>query len=121
VAANVRTRRFKVIDALPTCVYRASDRVENEPWVSRIEEASDRLDLGTEARSNARDLFLAHVPESERSKRAVAAASVYAGALIAGEERSQSAVADAMDVTRLSIQSRWKELLEDAGFRPPSW
>lgn len=102
-------------------MYRASDRVDNEPWVARIEEASDRLGLGTEARSNATDLFLTHVPEAERSKSAVAAASVYAGALIAGEQRSQSAVADAMGVTRLSVQSHWKELLEDAGFRPPTW
>jgi transcription initiation factor TFIIIB Brf1 subunit/transcription initiation factor TFIIB len=102
-------------------MYRASDRVQHEQWVAEIEDASDRLGLGTQARSNATDLFLAHVPESERSKKAVAAASVYAGALIAGEERSQSAVADAMDVTRLSVQSRWKDLLEDSGFRPPTW
>jgi transcription initiation factor TFIIIB Brf1 subunit/transcription initiation factor TFIIB len=102
-------------------MYRASDRVQHEAWVARIEDASDRLDLGTEARTNATDLFLAHVPEAERSKRAVAAASVYAGALIAGEERSQTAVAEAMGVTRLSVQSRWKELLEESGFRPPTW
>jgi transcription initiation factor TFIIIB Brf1 subunit/transcription initiation factor TFIIB len=51
----------------------------------------------------------------------VAAASLYAGALIAGEERSQGAVADAMDVTRLSVQNRWKELLQESGFQPPEW
>jgi transcription initiation factor TFIIIB Brf1 subunit/transcription initiation factor TFIIB len=67
------------------------------------------------------DLFLSHVPDADRSKPAVAAASLYAGALVAGEERSQSAVADAMDVTRLSVQTRWKDLLRDAGFEPPSW
>ncbi|MGM0590155.1 MAG: transcription initiation factor IIB family protein [Halobacteriota archaeon] len=102
-------------------MYRARDRVDNAEWLRRLDEASDRLELGSNARSTATDLFLSHVPKSERSKPAVAAASLYAGALIAGEERSQTAVADAMDVTRLTIQQRWKELLEDAGFRPPGW
>ena len=102
-------------------MYRARDQVDNEEWLAAIDRASDSLELGSEARSNATDLFLTHVPDADRSKPATAAASLYAGALIAGEERSQTAVADAMGVTRLSIQKRWKGLLEDAGFRPPSW
>jgi transcription initiation factor TFIIIB Brf1 subunit/transcription initiation factor TFIIB len=102
-------------------MYSARDRVDNEEWLARIEEGADRLDLGSETRSYAEDMFLSQMPDSDRSKRAVAAASLYAGALIAGEERSQSAVADAMDVTRLSVQQHWKEVLEDAGFRPPTW
>lgn len=102
-------------------MYRARDQVDNEEWLAEIDRASDSLDLGSEARSNATDLFLSHIPDSERSKPATAAASLYAGALIAGNERSQSAVADVMGVTRLSVQKRWKELLQDAGFRPPSW
>lgn len=102
-------------------MYRARDRVDNEEWLARIDRAADRLDVGAEARSNATDLFLSRVPEIDRSKPAVAAASLYAGALIAGDERSQSAVAEAMDVTRLSVQQRWKGILSDAGFRPPGW
>ena len=100
-------------------MYRARDRVDNEEWVARVTRAADGLDLGSEARSNAVDLFLSNVPDEERSKPAVAAASLYAGALIAGEERSQGSVAAAMDVTRLSVQGRWKALLEESGFRPP--
>ncbi|WP_435067185.1 transcription initiation factor IIB family protein [Haloplanus sp. C73] len=102
-------------------MYRARDRVDNEEWVSRLTRAADGLDLGSEARSNAVDLFLSNVPDEERSKPAIAAASLYAGALIAGDERSQSAVASAMDVTRLSVQNHWKSLLEASGFRPPEW
>ena len=102
-------------------MYRARDQIDNEEWLARIDHAADSLGLGHESRSYATDLFLSHVPELTRSKPAVAAASLYAGALIAGEERSQTAVADAMGVTRLSVQSRWKDLMEDAGFRPPSW
>jgi transcription initiation factor TFIIIB Brf1 subunit/transcription initiation factor TFIIB len=102
-------------------MYRARDRVENEEWLARIDRAADRLDLGSEARSVAVDLFLSHVPDAERSKPAVAAASLYAGSLIVGEQRSQSRVAATMDVARLSIQTRWKDLLRDAGFQPPEW
>ncbi|MFC7070317.1 transcription initiation factor IIB family protein [Halobaculum lipolyticum] len=102
-------------------MYRASDEVENEEWLGRLRRAAESLDLSPEARSNATDLFLSGVPEEDRSKPAMAAASLYAGALIAGDERAQTAVADAMDVTRLSVQQHWKDVLEDAGFRPPTW
>lgn len=102
-------------------MYSARDRVQQEEWLARIQEAADTLELGSDARTTAEDLFLSNVPEADRSKPAVAAAALYAGALIASEERSQTAVADAMGVTRFSVQSKWKPLLEEAGFRTPSW
>ncbi|MEF8800818.1 MAG: transcription initiation factor IIB family protein [Halolamina sp.] len=102
-------------------MYSARDRVEQEKWLVRIQDAADALELGSDARTTAEDLFLSNVPEADRSKPAVAAAALYAGALIASEERSQTAVAEAMGVTRLSVQSKWKPLLEEAGFRTPSW
>ncbi|RLM72583.1 transcription initiation factor IIB family protein [Halorubrum sp. Atlit-26R] len=102
-------------------MYRASDRVDNEAWIELVEEACVSLDLDEETRSTAVDLFLSRAPEDDRGKRVAAAASLYAAGLIRGEERSQSAVADAMDVSRLSVQKRWKPILEDAGFSPPSW
>ncbi len=102
-------------------MYSAREQVENQPWLDRIESAADELDVGQEGRTTASELFLSHIPAEERSKPAVAAASLYAGALIAGEERSQQAVADAMDVSRLSVHSRWKSLLESAGFQAPTW
>jgi len=109
-------------------VYRARDHVENERWLAEIEESADRLELDTAARSRATDLFLSTVTEwddpDERdadSRRAVVAASLYAGSLIEGDQRSQSQVADAVGVARLTIQQRWKGLLEEAGLQPPSW
>lgn len=109
-------------------MYRASDRLENDEWLGELDRAAERLDLDTEARSFATDLFLSAVsadntsPVTEdRSKRAALAASLYAGSLIAGEQRSQGAVADAVGVARLTIQKRWKDLLEDAGLQPPGW
>ena len=109
-------------------MYRARDHVENERWLAEIEESADRLELDTAARSRATDLFLSTVTEwddpDERdadSRRAVVAASLYAGSLIEGDQRSQSEVADTVGVARLTIQQRWKELLEEAGLEAPSW
>jgi len=102
-------------------MYRARDAVDNEEWLASLDDAASELDLGDEARSTATDLFLSSMPEADRSKRAALAASLYAGSLIAGEERSQSAVADAVGASRLAVQERWKDLLRDAGFEPPTW
>ncbi|MBX0293899.1 cyclin family protein [Haloarcula nitratireducens] len=102
-------------------MYRASDRVEHDEWLSEIEATAETLDLGTQARSHAVDLFLSTLPDEERSKRASMAASLYVGALVAGEERSQTAVADAADVSRLTVQKRWKELIESVGLEAPDW
>jgi transcription initiation factor TFIIIB Brf1 subunit/transcription initiation factor TFIIB len=102
-------------------VYRARDQVANERWLADLRDAADLLDLSAEARERAIDLFLSAVPSEDRSKRAVLAASLYAGALIAGDRRSQNAVADAAGVSRLTIQKRWKPLLKEAGLEPPTW
>jgi len=102
-------------------MYRARDRLEHSDWLDRLDKAGADLDLDESTRSTAGELFLTHVPDADRSKPAVAAASLYAAALISGEERSQPAVAEVLDVSRISIQSRWKEIMADAGFQPPNW
>jgi transcription initiation factor TFIIIB Brf1 subunit/transcription initiation factor TFIIB len=102
-------------------VYRARDAVENEEWLAELDEAADTLDLAPAARERAADLFLTTVPEAERSKRAAVAASLYAGGLIAGDRRSQRAVAEAVGVARLTVQQRWRPLLREAGLDPPAW
>lgn len=102
-------------------MHSAHDRVEHEAWLEELEQIADRLDLSSEARSYAGDLFLTDVPESDRSKRAVLAASIYAGSLVASDGRTQGTVAEAAGVSRLSIQQRWKDLLETAGLEPPRW
>jgi transcription initiation factor TFIIIB Brf1 subunit/transcription initiation factor TFIIB len=108
-------------DGVGAGVYRASDEVENEQWLRDLEAAADRLALGEDARSRAMDLFLSTVPDADRSKQATLAASLYVGGLVAGDRRSQGAVADAVGVSRLSVQQRWKDLLEEAGLEAPSW
>jgi transcription initiation factor TFIIIB Brf1 subunit/transcription initiation factor TFIIB len=102
-------------------MYRAgAERAEAET-LAALDRVAERLELSGEARSVAQELFLSERPTSERSKDAHLAASVYAGSLIAGDQRSQVAVAEAADVSRLTIQARWRELLEKAGFETPSW
>jgi len=103
-------------------MYRASDRREHEEWLDDLEAAADTLDLESTARSRAVDLFLTSMPvDEDRSKQAVLAASLYVGALVSGQERSQRVVADATGVSRLTIQQRWKPLLEEAGLDAPDW
>jgi transcription initiation factor TFIIIB Brf1 subunit/transcription initiation factor TFIIB len=102
-------------------MYSARDQVENERWLADLDAAGDRLDLGSAARSRAVDLFLSTVPDDERSKPASLAAALYVGALIEGDRRSQGDVADAVGVSRLSVQQNWKDLIEEAGLRKPGW
>ena len=102
-------------------MYRARDQLANEEWIEAIEAVADHLDLNETARSRATDVFLSNLPDEQRSKRAVLAASVYVGALLAGDRRSQSVVAEAADVSRLTVQQRWKDLLEESGFDAPEW
>lgn len=102
-------------------MYRASDEREHDRWLAELDQAADRLDLSGAARSRAADLFLSTVPEGDRSKPASVAAALYVGALVEGDRRSQAAVADAVGVARLTVQQRWKDLLEEAGLEPPRW
>jgi transcription initiation factor TFIIIB Brf1 subunit/transcription initiation factor TFIIB len=112
---------FKNQGLLRRGVYRASDRVENEAYVEELQEICERLDLDSATRTTAIDLFLSTTPDGDRSKPPAIAASVYAASLLEGHERSQTTVAEAADVSRLSVQQRWKDVLEGAGFQPPTW
>jgi len=102
-------------------VYSAKDRRDNAEWIEAIEAAAATLELDDESRSVAVDLFLSDVPDAERSKPAAVAASVYAATLIAGDGRTQTDVADAVGVSRISVQQRWRQRLESAGLEPPAW
>jgi transcription initiation factor TFIIIB Brf1 subunit/transcription initiation factor TFIIB len=102
-------------------MYRARDERDNAEWLTDLETAADRLGLGTDARSCARDVFLSGVPQQDRSKPATVAAALYVGTLVAGDQRSQGDVADAVGVSRLAVQQRWKGLLESAGLDAPEW
>jgi len=102
-------------------VHSARDRRDNAKWLDALEEAAAELELEDRAHSIAADLFLSDVPENDRSKPAALAASLYAATLIAGDERPQTAAAEAVGVSRISVQQRWRERLAAAGMEPPTW
>ena len=102
-------------------VHRASDRVDQAAWLEELEAAAEALEFDPSTATMAADLYLSAVPEADRSKPAQIAASLYAASLIDGDGRTQTAVADAVGVSRLVIQSRWKDVLRSAGFEPPEW
>lgn len=102
-------------------MYRARDQVDHAEWLGTLDVAADRLDLVDRARSVAVDLFLTDPPHEDRSKPAAIAASLYAASLVAGDERPQTAVAEAVGVSRIAVQNRWKDRLEAAGFDAPEW
>jgi transcription initiation factor TFIIIB Brf1 subunit/transcription initiation factor TFIIB len=102
-------------------VYRARDRVDEEERLSELDAAAETLGLAEAARTTARDIYLTGAPESERSKSPALAASLYAAALVEGDQRSQGAVAEAVGVSRVAVQQRWKDLLREAGLEAPSW
>jgi transcription initiation factor TFIIIB Brf1 subunit/transcription initiation factor TFIIB len=102
-------------------MYRASDQFEHADWLDELEAAAEELGLGEQARSRAGDLFLSNVPDEDRSKHATMAACLYVGALVSGQQRTQTEVAEATGVSRLSVQQRWKDLLEDVGLDAPDW
>ena len=102
-------------------MYKARDHIKQSKWISEIERVAMELDLGQNTKSYAIEIYLYNIPEKDRSKPAAVATGIYVGALIAGEERSQQEIADAMNVSRLTIQSRWKNTLEISGFKPPTW
>lgn len=118
---NDGPRTIYPLATLSSAMYRARDELANEEWLAELDTAADELSLDDRARERAADLFLSTVPERERSKRAVLAASLYAGALIAGDRRSQSTVAEAVGVARLTVQKRWRDVLDEAGLDPPEW
>ncbi len=83
--------------------------------------ASD-LDLSEEAAREARSLLDAATEAgtiSGKSPVGLAAAAVYAAALLTNEKVTQSEVSEVADISEVTIRNRYKELLETKG-NPPA-
>jgi transcription initiation factor TFIIB len=84
--------------------------------------ASD-LDLSEEAERRAHELLDTAVSRgyaSGKSPVGLAAAALYAGALLVDEKTTQSAVSSVCDISEVTIRNRYKELLEfEDGVQPP--
>ena len=102
-------------------MYRASNRVSERQQLEELAAITKSLELSSETEAVAAELYLTSAPVKDRSKAATMATSCYAAGLITGEQRSQKRVSEAADVARLTIQSRWRALLLEAGFAVPQW
>jgi transcription initiation factor TFIIB len=83
-----------------------------ESYVPRF--ASD-LDLSDEAERRARELIITAREDgilSGKSPVGLAAAAVYAAALLTNEKVTQSQVSDVANISEVTIRNRYKELLE---------
>jgi transcription initiation factor TFIIB len=91
-----------------------------ESYVPRF--ASD-LDLSENVERRARELLDAAKEDgvvSGKSPVGLAAASIYAAALLANEKVTQSAVSDVTDISEVTIRNRYHELLEVAETPTPN-
>jgi len=73
------------------------------------------LDLSEESKRRARELLEAGKLEgvhSGKSPVGLAAAAIYAAALLTNEKLTQSQVSEVTDVSEVTIRNRYKELLE---------
>ena len=111
------------IEELPiTRTYRYITRelsIQLEPtdpldYIPRL--ASD-LDLSEEAEQRSRDLLRTVVETDEsylsgKNPMGLAAAALYAGALLTNEKVTQEAVSDVADISEVTIRNRYQDLLE---------
>lgn len=88
--------------------------------VSYLPRFTSELGLSDEAERRARELLEAAKEQglhSGKSPVGLAAAAVYAAALLTNEKVTQSEVSDVTDVSEVTIRNRYKELLEAADTR----
>ncbi|ELZ54892.1 transcription factor TFIIB cyclin-related protein [Halorubrum distributum JCM 10118] len=93
-------------------------RVQPADPTSYVPRFVSRLDLSEETERRARELLEDAANAgitSGKSPVGLAAAAVYAAALLSNEKVTQSEVSDVADVSEVTIRNRYKELLEASG------
>jgi len=96
-------------------------RVQPADPTSYVPRFVSRLDLSDETERRARELLddaASAGITSGKSPVGLAAAAVYAAALLSNEKVTQSQVSDVADVSEVTIRNRYKELLEASGDVP---
>jgi transcription initiation factor TFIIB len=91
--------------------------------VSYLPRFTSDLDLSEEAERQARELLESAKSDgvhSGKSPVGLAAASIYAAALLTNEKVTQSQVSEVTDVSEVTIRNRYKELLDAADAVSPA-
>ena len=93
-------------------------RVQPADPTSYVPRFVSRLDLSEESERRARELLddaASAGITSGKSPVGLAAAAVYAAALLSNEKVTQSQVSDVADISEVTIRNRYKELLDASG------
>ena len=85
-------------------------------WITFPRFASE-LELSEEAEQQSRDLLTAVIETEEsylsgKNPVGLAAAAIYAGALLTSEKVTQPAVGEVADISTVTIRNRYQDLLE---------
>jgi transcription initiation factor TFIIB len=117
VAAVSRIEQLPITRAYRHLTRELGLEIEPADPLNYIPRLASELDLSAEATQQSRDL-LATVIETEESYLSgknpvgLAAAAVYAGALLTNEKVTQEAVGEVADVSTVTIRNRYQDLLE---------
>jgi transcription initiation factor TFIIB len=115
VARVSRVDRMELTRTYRYIVRELSLEVKPADPASYVPRFASDLDLSDESERRARELIRAASEDgtlSGKSPVGIAAAAVYAAALLTNESVTQSEVSDVADVSEVTIRNRYKELLE---------
>jgi transcription initiation factor TFIIB len=117
IAAVSRVDKMELTRTYRYVVRQLGLEVQPADPVSYLPRFTSELDLSEEAERRARELLEAAKGEgvhSGKSPVGLAAAAIYAAALLTNEKVTQSQVSEVTDVSEVTIRNRYKELLESA-------
>ena len=117
VAAVSRIEQLRITRAYRHLTRELGLEIEPADPLDYVPRFASELDLSEEATQRSRDL-LTTVIETEESYLSgknpvgLAAAAVYAGALLANEKVTQPAVSEVADISTVTIRNRYQDLIE---------
>ncbi len=117
IAAVSRVDKMELTRTYRYVVRQLGLEVQPADPVSYLPRFTSELDLSEEAERRARELLEAAKGagvHSGKSPVGLAAAAIYAAALLTNEKVTQSQVSEVTDVSEVTIRNRYKELLETA-------
>ena len=115
IAAVSRVDKMELTRTYRYVVRQLGLEVKPADPISYLPRFASELDLSEEAERRARELLQSAKGEgvhSGKSPVGLAAAAIYAAALLTNEKVTQSQVSEVTDVSEVTIRNRYKELLE---------
>jgi len=123
IAAVSRVDKMELTRTYRYIVRQLGLEVKPADPVSYLPRFASELDLSEEAERRARELLQSAKGQgvhSGKSPVGLAAAAIYAAALLTNEKVTQSQVSEVTDVSEVTIRNRYKELLEAADRANPA-